>query len=378
MGLPSPLVAPVRSREDHREFLAFPYRHYREDPFWVAPLRVAQKELFDTTRHPFWKHAELQCFLARGPAGTVGRIAAIIDRNYNEFHQEAAGFFGFLEMVNDPEVARALLEAASGWLRERGARLLRGPLNPSTNYECGLLVEGFDSSPWVMMPYNPPYYGELIERAGWRRAKDLYAYYLNTEIVTLSKVERVAARAMKAGELRVRPLRRRDFRAEAALAWEIYSSAWSRNWGFAPMTRDEFLHLAGEMKPLANPELVLFAEIAGKPVGFVLALPDLNRALKPARGRLFPLGLLKIMYHKRTIRGMRVITLGVLEPYRTAGVAAALYAEIIRRGIQQGFREAEMSWVLEDNVLMNRSLDALSARRYKTYRIYEWSPDHAH
>lgn len=378
MGLSSPQVAPVRNKEDHREFLAFPYRHYRKDPHWVAPLRIAQKEMFDTAKHPFWAHAELQCFLARGSAGTLGRIAAIIDRNYNEFHQEAAGFFGFLETVNDPEVAQGLLEAAARWLRERGARVLRGPLNPSTNYECGLLVDGFDSDPWVMMPYNPPYYGELIERAGWRRAKDLYAWYLNTEIVTLSKVERVAARAMKASELSVRPMRMRDFQAEAALAWEIYSSAWSRNWGFAPMSRDEFLHLAGEMKPLANPELLLFAEVGGKAVGFVLALPDLNRALKPARGRLFPLGLLKIMYHKRTIRGMRVLTLGVLEQYRTAGVAAALYAEIIRRGIQQGFWEAEMSWVLEDNVLMNRSLEALSARRYKTYRIYEWSPDDAH
>jgi len=366
-------VTPVRDRKDHREFLNFPYRLYREDPLWVAPLRIAQRELFDTVKHPFWAHAELECFLARNASGTVGRVAAILDRNYNQFHNEAAGFFGFLEATNDLGVVQGLLESAASWLRERGAQVIRGPMNPSTNYECGLLVDGFDCSPWVMMPYNPPYYGALIERAGWRRAKDLYAYYLNTEIVTLSKVERVAERALQASDLRLRPMRMRDFENEAALAWEIYDSAWSRNWGFAPMTRAEFLHLAREMKLVADPELLLFGELAGKPVGFVLALPDINRALKPARGRLLPLGLLKIMYHRRTIRSMRVITLGVLEQHRSAGVAAALYAGIIRRGIEQGYREAEMSWVLEDNVLMNRSLEALSARRYKTYRIYEWN-----
>jgi len=371
-------IAPVRDRGDHREFLALPYRLYREDPHWVAPLRIAQRDLFDTAKHPFWAHAERECFLARDATRTLGRIAAIVDRNFSDFHREPAGFFGFLETVNDPEVAQALLAAATNWLQERGARVIRGPMSPSTNYECGLLVEGFDSSPWVMMPYNPPYYAELIERAGWRRAKDLYAYYLNTEIVTLGKVERVAERALKGSSLRLRSMRMRDFQAEAELVWDIYNSAWSRNWGFVPMTREEFLHLARDMKPIVDPELVLFGEIAGKPVGFVLAVPDINRALKPARGRLFPLGLLKIMYHKRTIRGMRVITLGVLEAYRTAGVAAALYAEIIRRGMRQGYREAEMSWVLEDNVLMNRSLEALSARRYKTYRIYEWKADHAH
>lgn len=365
-------VAPVRERRERKEFLAFPYRHYRDDPYWVAPLRIAQKELFDTAKHPFWAHAELELFLARNAGGTVGRVAAIVDRNHNQFHCEQAGFFGFLETVNDAEVACALLEAARGWLRERGAGVIRGPMNPSTNYECGLLVEGFDSSPWVMMPYNPPYYAELLEQAGLRRAKDLHAWYLHKDIVTLEKVERVAERALKGSKLSIRPVRVDDFQAEAALVWEIYNSAWSRNWGYTPMSRDEFKCLARDMKAFLEPELVLIGEVAGRPVGFVLALPDINRALKPARGRLFPLGLLKIMYHKRTISSIRVITLGVVEPHRTAGVAAGLYAEIIRRGIRLGYQDAEMSWVLEDNVLMKRSLEALGARRYKTYRIYEW------
>ena len=373
MGLSPFRVAPVHDRRDHREFLSFPYHHYREDPQWVAPLWIAQKELFDTAKHPFWAHAELQCFVARNAAGTLGRIAAIVDRNFNQFHGEQAGFFGFLETVNDPEVLQALLEAATGWLRARGARFIWGPVNPSTNYECGLLVEGFDLSPQVMMPYNPPYYAELLERAGLRRAKDLYAYYLDTGIVTTGKLDRVAERALRSSALRIRPLRMREFETDVALGWEIYSAAWSRNWGFTPTSREEFLYLARDMKPILDPELILFGEVEGKVVGFALALPDINRALKPARGRLFPLGLLKIMYHKRAIRSMRVIALGVLEQYRTAGLAAGLIAEVIRRGIRRGYREAEMSWVLEDNVLMNRSLEALSARRYKTYRIYEWN-----
>lgn len=366
-------VTRVRDDKGLREFLDFPYRHYRGDPYWVAPLRIAQKELFDLRRHPFWAHAERECFLARDGGRTVGRIAAIRDRNFNEFHGEQAGFFGFLETVNDPEVCGALLEAARSWLRERGAQVIRGPMNPSTNYECGLLVEGFEQSPMVMMPYNPPYYGELLEKAGLRKAKDLYAYYLHTSFVTPARAERLAERSRKGSGLHIRPVRLKDFQAEAALIWEIYNSAWSQNWGFVPMTREEFLFLAHDLKTIAEPELVLIGEVEGKVAGFVLAVPDINQALKHARGRLFPLGLLKILYHKRTITDIRVLTLGVLEQYRTVGVAAGLYAEVIRRGPRLGYQGAELSWVLEDNVLMNRSLEALGARRYKTYRIYEWN-----
>lgn len=373
MGLGQIEVTRVQDGKGLREFLAFPYRHYRRDPYWVAPLWISQKELFDLRRHPFWAHAERECFLARQGGRTVGRIAAILDRNFNQFHGEQAGFFGFLETVNDPEVCGSLLEAARGWLRERGAQVIRGPMNPSTNYECGLLVEGFDSSPRVMMPYNPPYYGELLEQAGLRKAKDLYAYYLNTSLVTPERVERIAGRALKSSGVSIRALRKGDLEAEATLVWEIYNSAWSRNWGFAPMTREEFLFLARDLKAILEPELALIAEVEGKAVGFVLAVPDINHALKHARGRLFPLGLLKILYHKRTISSIRVLTLGVLEQYRTAGVAAGLYAEVIHRGPRLGYPEGELSWTLEDNVLMNRSLEALGAKRYKTYRIYEWN-----
>lgn len=364
-------MAPVRDKRSLGRFLEFPYSHYRQDPFWVPPLRIAQKELFDVKRHPFHAHAQVQCFLALRDGQTAGRIAAILDPNHNKFHNEEAGFFGFFESVNDQCVADALLGAARDWLWERGARVIRGPVNPSTNYECGLLVEGFDSSPQVMMPYNPAYYAELLERAGLRKAKDLYAYWVATSPLGTEKIERVARRA--GSQVRIRPIRMNAFQQEVDLIWGIYNSAWSRNWGFVPATRDEFLFMARDMKSILQPEMVLLGEVQDRVVGFALALPDINQALKHAHGRLFPLGLLKILYHKRSIRSVRVLVLGVLEEYRTAGVAAAFYAELFRRATRLGYDGAEMSWVLEDNVLMCRSIEALGGKRYKTYRIYEWN-----
>ncbi len=365
-------VRPVETWQERREFLGCPYRLNRGDPYWVPPLRMQQKRLFDARRHPFYAHAEMRRFLARRAGRTVGRIAAIVDHEHNRYHGEAAGSFGFMETVNDPEVAGALLDAAIDWLRGRGSRVVRGPMNPSTNYDCGLLVDGFDSSPYVMMPHNPPYYAELIERAGLRKSKDLYAYHATTSEMTVRKVERVAERALAAHRVRIRPLRLDDLDAEVERFFQIYNAAWNRNWGFTPMTRPELSFLAQEMKPIVDPNLVLVGEVDERPVACALGLPDINQALKHAGGRLFPLGLAKILYHKRTIRRIRVLILGVIEEYRTSGVGAGLYAALFRNGLRAGYREGECSWVLEDNVMMLRSLEALGARRYKTYRIYEW------
>jgi len=354
-------------------FIEFPYGLYRADPYWVPPLRIAQKELLDPKRHPFHRHAQVQPFLARRDGRVVGRIAAILDPNHNRFHQEEAGFFGFFECVDDQDTASALLGAARDWLRERGAKVIRGPMNPSTNYECGMLVEGFDSSPLVMMPYNPRYYPELIERAGLRKAADLYAYDLPTSQMRLDKVGRVAKLAAGHNQVAIRSIRMKDFAREVEAVWEVYNSAWSRNWGFVPMTREEFQFMAKDMKTILDPELILLGEVEGRVVGIALALPDINQALRHAGGRLLPLGLLKILYHKRSIRDLRVLVLGVREEYRTAGVAAAFYAELLGRACRLGYKGAECSWVLEDNVLMRRSIEAFGGKRYKTYRIYEWN-----
>jgi GNAT superfamily N-acetyltransferase len=364
-------VTRVEAGKALREFRLLPYALYRADPCWVPPLWVVEKQLFQTRRHPFYAHGEIQCFLARREGRSVGRIAAIIDHDFDRCYDTQAGFFGFFESVNDREVAAELLDAAGGWLRQRGARSLRGPLNPSANYECGLLVEGFESSPKIMMTYNPPYYVGLIEQAGFRPAKDLYAYYLAAQGLQVERAERVAQHALEAGQLSIRPVRMQDFEAEVERVWEVYNAAWSRNWGFVPMTREECLFLAHELKRLVVPDLVLLAEVGGRLVGFLLALPDLNQALRRTRSRFPPWVLLNILYHKKSINSLRVILLGVREESRAAGVAAALCIEVIRRGLRLGYRDCEMSWVLDDNTLMIRAIELLGGKRYKTYRIYE-------
>jgi GNAT superfamily N-acetyltransferase len=236
-----------------------------------------------------------------------------------------------------------------------------------------VLVDGFDSDPMVMMPYNPRYYPALMEQAGLRKAKDLYAYLSNANTISMEKIERVADKALKAAGARVRPIDMKNFNADVERVWEVYNSAWERNWGFVPMTREEFRAMGKEMKQILKPELVLIGEVDGKVVGFALALPDVNQALKPANGSLFPTGLVKILYYQRLIRSVRVLALGVIEEYRSTGLAAGFYATLVRNARRLGFGDCEMSWILEDNVLMNRSLEVMGAKRYKTYRIYEWN-----
>jgi len=364
-------ITQVKNRKDLREFLTLPYLLYRDDPNWVQPLWTVQKQLFESREHPFFGHGEIQCYLARRDGHAVGRIAAILDDDFNRVHKGSAGFFGFFESINDLEVSRALLEVARNWVSGRGARFMRGPMNPSANYECGLLVEGFASPPQIMMTYNPQYYAQLIEGAGFRRAKDLYSFYLTADDLVVQRAERIAQHALEAKGVRIRAIEMKNFESEAQRVWEVYNSAWSANWGFVPMTREEFFFLAHELKDIAVPDLVLMAEASGRLIGFMLALPDINQALRHTRSRFLPLLVFNILFHKRSIRSMRVVLLGVLEEFRTTGVAAALYTETIRRGLRLGYQDCEMSWVLDDNVLMIRSIELLGGRRLKTYRIYE-------
>ena len=366
-------VAAVNGKTELRAFVELPYRLYQGDRWWVPPLRIAVKELLDRERHPFYRNAQVEFFLARRGGRVVGRIAAILDRNHNRFHEEEAGFFGFFESINDPDVAEALLTAARNWLVGRGVKVIRGPVNPSTNYECGMLVEGFQSPPMIMMTYNPPSYPQLMEKVGLRKAKDLYAYLTSPSAVEAKKVDRVAGRALAGHGIQVRPINMKDFDREVEKVWAVYNSAWSRNWGFVPMTREEFFQMGKEMKQILRPDFVLIGEAGGRVVGFALALPDINQALKHAGGRLFPLGLIKILYYQRLIKNLRVLALGVTEEYRASGVAAGLYAALVRNARRLGYHDCEMSWILEDNVLMNRSLQIMGAKRYKTYRIYEWN-----
>ena len=367
-------VIPAENKSTLNEFVEFPYPLYRNNPYWVPPLRIAVKELMDRKKHPFYANAEAEFFLARQDGRLVGRVAAVLDRNHNRFHEENTGFFGFFESVDNPAVAEALLKAARAWVFARGAKVLRGPMNPSTNYECGMLIDAFDSSPMVMMTYNHPYYPKLMEAVGMQKTKDLLAYVSTPDQIDFAKIGRVADRSLKKRGITVRPINMKDFKGDVERVWDVYNAAWSRNWGFVPMTKEEFFLMGKEMKQILKPELVLIGEAAGRVVGFALALPDVNFAIKPAGGSLLPTGLLKILYYQRLIKGLRVLALGVVEEHRTSGVAAGFYATLVRNARNLGFTgDCEMSWILEDNTLMRRSLETMGARRYKTYRIYEWN-----
>lgn len=281
-------IVTVEGKGAMKNFIEFQYTLYKDDPYFVPQPRIAVKDLLHREKHPFYKNAEMELFLARKDGKIVGRIAAIFDRAHNRYHEEKAGFFGFFECIDDREIARALLERARQWTKSRGATFLRGPVNPSTNYECGTLVEGFDSSPMVMMTYNPRYYPALFENAGMRKAKDLLAYSSHAQKIELAKIERVAERALKQNGVTVRQINMKDFTAEVGRVWSVYSSAWAKNWGYVPMSKEEFDLMGKDMKMILKPELALIGEKEGRTVGFALALPDVNQALKPAGGHLFP------------------------------------------------------------------------------------------
>jgi len=370
-------VKAVRTSGDRHRFIEFPYQLYRGDAHWIAPLRMAQKDILNTKRHPFYKTSDVEMFLARRDGRVVGRIMAILNRAHNEFHNERAGFFGFFEVENDEQVAGALLGAARDWVLGRGAAVIRGPVNPSTNYECALLVEGFDLDPMVMMTYNPPYYAALLEGYGMKKAMDLYAYDIAADYFNHSnKLQRVAERLRKKSNIRVRTVNMKDFKNEVEIIRQVYNDAWSRNWGFVPMSEEEFDHLAKDLKQIVDPRVVLIAEQAldgstPRAVGFLLAVPDLNRALKKISGRLLPLGLLKLLWHSRKISSIRVITMGGILEFQNLGMGSIFLDEIYRRGPAAGFPTGEMSWVLENNVMMNRAAELIGGRRTKTYRIYE-------
>lgn len=371
--MPGVDILPVHDQRRLRQFIDVPYHLYRGNPYWVPPLRFAQRQLFNKHKHPFQAHAEMQCFVALQNQRPVGRIAAIVDPNFNAFHHEQAGAFGFFESIDSQEVAAALLHAARQWLRKRGVHVMRGPLNPSTNYECGLLVDGFDSNPRIMMSYNFPFYEELIETTGLHKAKDLYAYHGLPSHMSAERAERAAQRILKSSGVRIRPVRLEAFEREVELLWGVYNAAWSRNWGFVPMTKAEFFFSARDMKPIIIPQFVLIGEADDRAIGFALALPDINQALQHVAGRLFPFGLLKILYYKRFIKNLRLMAVGIIEEFRIAGVGAAFYAELIRQTRLLNYEDCEYSWVLEDNTVMLHTMERLGATRYKTYRIYEWN-----
>jgi GNAT superfamily N-acetyltransferase len=366
-------VRPVRSQADERRFIDFIYTHYRGSEHWVPPLRMERRKLIDTRKNPFYRHAERELFLAERGGRIVGRIGAIVNHNHNRRHNDRVGFFGFFESVDDQQVATVLFDAARGWLRGRGLDAMRGPANPSVNDEYGLLVEGFDEPPVVMMPYNPPYYAALIEGCGLAKAKDLYAYELLTPVTLgVPKLKRAYEVFQKRSGLTYRSLDMKQFPAEIERIKKVYNRAWQQNWGEVPMTDEEFDALAADLKHVVLPELVLFAETpAGEVAGFALNLPDINIPLKDNRNGGLLRGLWLLATRRKRIDFCRVLVLGVLPEYRRSGAASVLFYEYALRAEKLGYRGGEASWILEDNVMMIRAAELMGGRRYKTYRIYE-------
>jgi len=368
-------VRPVTTRRQRREFLDLPWQLYRNDPNWIPPLRANQAELVGFRPHPFHEHNRVQPFLAYRDSKLVGRIAAILNQDHIARYDDPRGFFGFFECVDDGVVAEALFTAVRQWFAEQDIHMLRGPVNPSLNYELGALVDGFDSPPTFMMTYNPPYYEDLLESNGFAKVQDLYAYWGEMDMLPAiqAKLSPVAEQIIERYDVRLRPLNRKHFVEEVECFLEIYNRALVNTWGFVPMSSAEVRHMAKGLRYLIVPELALAAEIDGQVVGAAFALPDYNPRIRQIDGRLFPFGFLRLLRNKQAIKKIRVISANVIPEYQRMGVGLALMYGLVPKTLEWGIQEAEFSWVLESNSLSRGALSKGGAKLQKTYRVYDWA-----
>lgn len=366
-------VVAVESPKSKKAFIHFPWKIYDGDPHWVPPLLMDVKLKLNENKHPFFDFGKIELFLAYKNGEIVGRIAAIQNQFYNDYHQCKTGFFGFFECINDQEVANALFDKASQALKEAGLDTIHGPASPSSNYDYGLLVEGFDDAPRIMMTYNPEYYRELIENYGFHKAMGLLAYKVQSHnVLANKKLERVADLAAKRYQVTTRPINLKNFVEEVKLIKMIYDKAWESNWGFVPITQAETDQMAKELKMVVEPRLAQFVvNKEGDVVGTFVALPDFNAILKEMNGRLFPFNFIKMFTRKKQMKWIRIWALGLLPEYRNKGIDAIMYYNIIKNGMELGYDLGEASWILEDNVMMNRGLEVVNGEVYKRYNVYE-------
>ena len=363
-------IVPVTTARRLREFVDLPFSLHAKHPHWVPPLRRDEHRRLSPRHNAFLQHAEMDLWIASSGGRTTGRIAAIEDRLHNATHHEAVTWFGFLE-ADSVETAGALFAAAERRAGERHSACVRGPANPSLNESAGLLIDCFDEDPYVLMPYNPPSYPEFVEAAGYRKVKDLLAWHIDMSVPPPERITRLAGRMASRNGITVRPLDLGAFERDLAVLQGIYRAAWQDNWGFVPPTDAEIRQLAVELRPILDPEIVLFAERAGRPVGCAVAIPDVNQVLKRMGGRLFPFGVLHFLRRHAIIDQARVLLLGVVPDERRMGLYPLLIAELHRRGLARGYRRGELSWTLEDNDAVNAGIEAVGGRRHKTYRLYE-------
>jgi hypothetical protein len=368
-------IVRIDGRRQRREFILFPFRLYRRDSSWVPPLIGEERKFLQPRSNPFLKDNRVELFLCRRGGETVGRIAAVLNRDHQRQHQDRCGFFGMFECVHDPQVAERLLQAAAAWLKNNGADTLRGPTNFSLNGIAGLLTDGFDQPPAVMMAYNPPYYKELLEGRGFRQVMRFFAYEVSKRTIRFPRaVERLQERLRDKG-IRFRTMDFSRAERDMAILIGIFNQAWAENWGFVPATLAEAMDDLKKMRQISRNDLILFAEKEGRPVGFSLSLPDINQALRPLNGRLFPFNWLRLLRNLRRIDRIRVTLMGVLKEYRHLGIDLAFYKMTAENAYKHGIFKAEMSWILESNEAMNRVLRHINAEVTKTYAIYEKAID---
>jgi GNAT superfamily N-acetyltransferase len=367
-------VSQVISRRERNAFIKFQWQIYTNDSAWVPPLIIERKRFLDRKRHPFYRHGDAALFLARKNGNIAGRIMASDDPNYNSLHQTNVGCFGLFECIKDKEVAAALFDAAASWLRKKGRTEMMGPIDYSTNYVCGLLIDGFQFPPTILTAHNPQYYRELIENCGFTKTKDWYAWWFADPSSAAARLRRLGTRLKNRWPVKVRPADLKNLRDESRRLREIFNQAWEKNWGFVPFTEAEIEFMTEELKPVIVPEFAWIAEIGSEPAGFILAVPDINVVLRDLNGRLtrfgLPIGLIKLLSYKNRAKKGRLIALGVVDKYRRAGIAEVLVLRVIEETMIKRGITGELSMTLEDNYMINRFLEAIGAERYKTYRIF--------
>jgi GNAT superfamily N-acetyltransferase len=371
-------IEPVAAPRDRERFVRLPWRIYANTPAWVPPLLMERRQMLDPQKNPFLGHAEAQLFIARRGNEDVGRVAAFIDHRANETYHEQAGYFGFFEVLPDAEAAAALLHAAEQWVQARGMHIIRGPLNFSHDNECGLLLDAYDEPPVLMTSYNPPYYCDYVEQAGFSKATDWYAYNIHRDTLGGGELANLPPRllrtvdiARKRSGVHIRSVSMRNFVQEVGLIQKVYNAAWQQNQGFVPLDDTEVAALAASLKPIVDPDLVLLAEARGEVVAASITLPDFNQVLHHMNGRLLPFGWWHILRRQRYLDTVRFFAMGVIPAYRHKGIEAAFYYDTFCAAVQKGYQRAELSLVVESNTMMHRSAEAFGAHIYKTYRVYE-------
>lgn len=363
-------IKEVKDKKELKEFVVLPFEIYKNAPFFAPPL-IKDMVIHLTEKNPFFlKRAKAKFFISYKDGKPAGRIAAIVNYAHLDFHHDEVGFFGLFESINDQTVANTLFDAAKGFLLENYLQIMRGPMNLSTNEECGFLYEGFEIPSMIMIPYNPPYYNQLVEVYGMKKVKDLYCFLADVPVELPLKIEKIARYAERQG-INARYVNLKNLKDELYAFMEIYNDAWNENWGFIPITKEETDYMAEKLKPVVMPELLVVAEKDGEAVGFLGAIPDFNEVLRKIKGKLTLFSIIKVLYYRKKIKSIRLLLFGVKKAFRHKGVESIMLREAFKGAKKYGFKKVEFSWILEDNYDTINLTKIINAQRYKTLRIYE-------